>query len=682
MAKHSPLSTPITPGCIVEFMHGDQPQLAWVLENSSGKCRALTINKREVKLAQARILPWIGPCMSADASRQEMLDALNEHHAKRGKLQASMEIMDIWELAQGELTSADVNWFASLVWDNPGPDKQAAMGRALLGAKTHFKFRPPKFDIHSEETVQLRLAQQADEKARGEVISAGNELFRELWTRKAPPSAMPMQEEVCERLKALLMAQIAGNGDEKSNRLWAACRKGLPEHPHLALVLARLWHIVSPHHNHLLDEAGYEFDDQVWTAPFAADIQAHLDGFDKLIQEPEETPFLSIDAATTRDIDDAFYIEKTANGYKLAIALAHPGLTWEFGSALDQAVLNRATSLYLPEGTSHMLPETLGIGRYSLTQGEPRPALVADFELDEQGQTLSVAPRLAWVRIEKNITYDEAEAAIEAGGDGPIPLAQALAVQLFARRLKNGASFIDRPDMEVELHETDSDIQVTVYQKQGSPKSSQLVSEFMILATSELALWARDNDVPLLHRTQDIALPSEAQGVFSKPEEIFRVVKLLAPAILEAKPRRHAALAVDAYAPVTSPIRRYTDLLNAGQIQSFLETSTPRLDAQELKKLAPILSSRLGTAGRVQRFRPRYWKLLYLAQNKKQSFEAVVIEENGAYPSLAILAIQVNVRVPKKLLGDKIFAGQLFSLRLGRVDPLLNELKISEALEM
>ncbi len=682
MAKLSPLSTPITPGCLIEFMHGDQPQLAWVLENSSGKCRALTINKREVKLAEARILPWIGPCMSPDASRQEKLDALNEHHAKRGKLQASIEIMEVWELAQGELPSANVDWFAGLVWDDPGPDKRAAMGRALLLAKTHFKFRPPKFDIHTEENVQLRLAQQANEKAREKVISAGNELFRELWASKAPPANLPMEKEVSELLKALLMAQIAGTGDEKSNRIWAACRKGLPEHPHLALVLARLWRIVSPHHNHLLDEAGYEFDDGVWTAPFADDIQAHLNSFDKLAQEPEETPFLSIDAATTRDIDDAFHIEKTTNGYKLAVALARPGLTWEFGSALDQAVLNRATSLYLPEGTSHMLPETLGIARYSLTQGEPRPALVADFELDEKGQTLSVAPRLAWVRIEKNITYGDAEAAIETGGDGPIPLAHALAGQLFARRLENGASFIDRPDMDVVLHETDSDVRVEISQKQGSPKSSLLVSEFMILVTSGLALWARDNDLPLLHRTQNIALPSEAQGVFSKPEEIFRVVKLLAPAILEAKPRRHAALAVDAYAPVTSPIRRYTDLINAGQIQSFLETGTPRLDEQEIKKLAPILSSRLGAAGRVQRFRPRYWKLLHLAQNKKQSFEAVVIEENGAYPSLAILALQINVRVPRKLMGDKLFIGQLFSLRLGRVDPLLNDLKVTEALEM
>ncbi|MBU1247188.1 MAG: RNB domain-containing ribonuclease [Proteobacteria bacterium] len=682
MAKTSLLTPSIAPGCLVEFMLGDQPQLAWVLENNAGKLHVLTINKRETTLPESRTLPWTGPCLPPGASRQEILDALNEHHTRRGELQASMDIMEIWELAQVEVGSVDVRWFAGLVWDTPGPDECAAMGRALLDAKTHFKFRPPLFEVHPAETVELRLEQQAEEKARELVVTAGNELFRELWNRKAPPAVLSLDDDLRQRLEYLLRMQIAGNGDEKSNKIWAACCKGLPEHPHMALLLARSWGVVPPHYNHLLDEAGYVFEDAQWTPAHAEAIAAQLDTFDQLVQEPETAPYLSIDGASTRDIDDAFHIERDGDGYRLSVALARPTLTWEFGSELDLAVLNRSTSLYLPEGTSHMLPETLGIGRYSLTAGQSRPALIADFALDAEGAVQSCAPRLSWVRVTENATFDTAEKIIEEGQEGPCTLAYELAEKLFARRLANGASVIERPDLEVDLEPIERDVLVTVYEKPRLPKASLLVSEFMILVTSELALWAQASGVPLLHRTQAIALPSEAQGVFEGPVDIFRVVKLLAPAILEPKPKRHAALAVEAYAPVSSPIRRYTDLVNEAQIQTYLKTGTPRLNTDDLEKLAPTLSSRLGSAGQVQRFRPRYWKLLYMLQNKERSFEGVVVEENGAYPSLAIPEVQINVRVPKKMLGDKVFAGQCFALRLGRVDPLLNEIKVAEALEM
>ena len=74
----------VAPGNIVEFMHGNQPQLAFVMEEQSGKLKLYTINKRETKMPAARVLPWIGPQYSASASRQEMLDYMVTHQEKRG----------------------------------------------------------------------------------------------------------------------------------------------------------------------------------------------------------------------------------------------------------------------------------------------------------------------------------------------------------------------------------------------------------------------------------------------------------------------------------------------------------------------------------------------------------------------------------------------------------------------
>jgi exoribonuclease II len=90
---------------------------------------------------------------------------------------------------------------------------------------------------------------------------------------------------------------------------------------------------------------------------------------------------VTIDSASTQDIDDGFELTRDENGFKLRLALACPCLGWEFGSPLDRTVLQRFSSLYLPEGTSHMLPEALGKDFFSLNEGQDRPALLITFDL-------------------------------------------------------------------------------------------------------------------------------------------------------------------------------------------------------------------------------------------------------------------------------------------------------------
>jgi exoribonuclease II len=348
--------------------------------------------------------------------------------------------------------------------------------------------------------------------------------------------------------------------------------------------------------------------------------------------------------------------------------------------------MNRVTSLYLPEGSGHMMPESLGTGQFSLTQGQPKPALVAEFLLNAQGEIVQTAPRLAWITITRNIAYPEAQAALDAAPESPdrdphLSLAMGLARLLFARRLERGAVVIDRPEPVVALEGDPQDLRVRIDTREASPDAELLVSEFMILANCGLACWAGEAGVPLLHRTQNIALPASATGVFSDPVDIARVVKLLAPPALECTPRRHAALACEAYATMTSPIRRYVDFLNMAQVQEYLATGAPRLSLAELEALIPTLSARIQEVGQIQRFRPRYWKLAYLAQHKREPFQAVVVDDLGPYPTLALPDLQLQVRLPRNMLGEKVHPGMAVTILFGRIDPLANELKVLEARE-
>ncbi|XPV77150.1 MAG: ribonuclease catalytic domain-containing protein [Desulfovibrio sp.] len=675
----------IRAGSVVEYMHGNQPQLAWVQEESNNRLRLLTINKRETTIPAGRILPWTGPVHSPDASRQEVMDALTSHQEKRGEIQASLDVLELWHLAQGEVESANINWFAELLWEEPNSDQIAALGCAMLNAKTHFKFQPPKFHIYSEEKVEQRLKLLAEEKEREAATLAGQTVFQALWqsfnTGKNPDFEEDRYEPaVLDNLKELLMSLIARNTTDKQNKLWSATKKGLPDTPHVPLFLAQRWGLVGKHHNFHLDEAGFKWGDD-WHAPFAEEIKEMHAEFEQKVEPSHPDRFISIDAPTTKDIDDAFSVSRTEDGYRLLIALARPSLSWRFDGPLDKAVFNRATSLYLPEGTGHMMPEEFGTGLYSLIEKEARPSLITEFLFDNDGKLVKTTPTSSWVTVEANWTYEASNQAILEKSDEMLVIAHELSIKLREQRLSRGAVIIEKPDPFVRIEGKPDQPEIILELKEPCPESENVISEFMIISNSGLGKWAHENDVPLLYRTQDLALPQESGGIYTDPAAILRVVKLLMPPTLELNPKRHAALAVEAYSPITSPLRRYTDLINLAQVESKVETGEPRLDADTLENTLMLLTHRVQAVSQVQRFRPRYWKLVYISRKRKQMHSAIVVEENGHYPSLAMPQYQINVRVPRKLLGEKLYPGQYFQIRFGKVDPLTNEIKVVEALE-
>ena len=675
----------VGPGCLVEFMQGNQAQVAWVLEESSGRLRVYTLTHREEKMAMARVLPWMGPRYDGARDRSAISEILADHQARREAGAKAIAPLELWELAQGEVREESAEWFAGLVGEKPDVDAVAAMGRALLGCKTHFKFHAPKFEVYSAETVERRLTEAAVAEEREKVVVAGQAFFKELWhgwatgdRKKGAALAAKLDPEAAAKLAAMLRRLMADADDQESAVLWAMLRKGLPDHPHQAYILATQWGIVPPHYNYHLDQADYAPGDD-WHAPYAAEIEARRAGLAALAREPEPIAFVSIDSPTTRDIDDAFFAETRPDGtVRLVLALADPALDWDFGGPLDTAVAHRASSLYLPEGVSHMLPECLGTDLYSLRAGEVRPSLVMEWEFSPEGEIVGFAMRKTFVRVAENTTYAVVEAALDRGDAAPhLQLGWRVASWLRAGRLERGAVIIERPEPEISLSGYPEDVKIEMSVCPAYPKAQLLVSELMILGN------AVSHGAAMLFRTQDARLPPEIRGIHSDPPAIQRAVRELPPTLTEPDPRPHATLAAPAYAPVTSPLRRYADLINLAQLEALLRTGAPRWSRGELEARLPLLSSRIEAVGRVQRFRPRYWKLAYLQRRcKERTFEGVVVDVAGGFISLSLPDFQIYVRATRDTLGDTIYTGQRYALRLGRIDPLTNELRVFGAEEI
>lgn len=690
-----------TPGCIVEFLEDNAPQIAMVLEESGGKLRLLLPNRRETKLSAARILPWLGPVYSPDLTREDSCRALDSHKKQREEKAAQINTQEVWELSQGEIAQAPASWFAELFENDPSADDIAAFGHALLDCKTHFRFQPPEFLVYDTETVEKRLSEKDAREQKEALIAGGANFLRILWEIAAKKRAAPADfsdclpsAEVAKRIENLLKQRLINPDTTEDDHLWQLISKGLPELPHLPLQLLTAWQKLPLHYNFWLDRAGFEADDK-WQESIA-DVLPELErtGECKTAESenlPElDLPFISIDGETTTDIDDAFYMEKTDSGWKLVIALACPALNWPFGEELDHKIAHRATSLYLPEAILHMLPQSLGENAFSLLANKTRPALCYEVCLDSTGNPGPARLFLAKVRLAANLRYPEVQAFLESEKieeDNPAKSFsdQLLEADKWARsrenwRINQGAVIMHRPDQIITLDEANGEIIVNMEVEPNKTDASRIVTEMMVLASSGMADWAFENNLPMIHRTQNITIAKDYAGIWSEPADLAMVIRSLMPSILEIAPKRHAALAAERYIPVTSPLRRYSDLVNEGQIIHFLQTGKPRWDGTALEFLLNSFNPSLELVGQVQKYRPRYWKLLYFRQQgDKRWWDGVITEENENFVMVNLPDQGIFAKGKREMFDERACPGTKVQIRLGKVNPLYNEIHIIEA---
>lgn len=681
------------PGCIVEFLEDNAPKIAVVLEDAGNKLRLLLPGRRETKLSPNRILPWRGPVLPAGFGKDEAERSLEAHQAARRQKKAEISALDAWEMANGEITQAPASWFAELFQSDPDSDAIAACGHALLDCKTHFRFQSPDFLVYDAEFVKKRLGEQKAREEKEAITSAGSAFLKLLWDAASQkkklaetPAGMFPDPALEQRISDLLFSRMVDPESTSDEALWRMLSRGLPDVPHLPFQLLAAWGRIPAHYNFWLDRADYARGDSWWQE--SAELVETLAQQGRMPDLPQcNLPFVSIDGPDTVDIDDAFHILRSGDGYELTIALAAPALNWPFGEELDREVLHRATSIYLPEGTLHMLPEILGADAYSLRAGERRPAFCLKIALDAEGRCRGVEPFLATVNLAANLRYQDVQRAI-AGNPEALPayadlisLGHELALRREKLRIAAGGIVMLREEPELAIIQEGDDVEVRLEREKPIRDAQRLVSELMILSGAAIADWAAQRDIPLLYRTQNVALPPEYAGIWEDPADIFKIMRSLIPSSLEVTPKSHAALGLSRYAQATSPLRRYTDLINEAQIISYLKNGAPAWDGNGLDELLGAILPSLEAASHVQRYRPRYWKLLYFRQaGDRVWYNGVVTDENEMFVNVALPAENIFVRGRRNLFDERVSPGVRVKLRLGKINPLLNEIQILEAL--
>jgi exoribonuclease R len=179
----------------------------------------------------------------------------------------------------------------------------------------------------------------------------------------------------------------------------------------------------------------------------AADAAAHpsLPDLDNT-----DVPYVTIDPAGSMDLDQALYLSRVGDGYRVRYAIADVPSFVTPGGALDAEARKRGQTIYPPDGPIPLHPLILSNGVTSLLPDEVRSAYVWDLALDKDATLLTTSVRRARVRSTARLDYLGVQQSIDAGtADENLMLLKEIGLKRIALEIARGAASLTLPDTEV-----------------------------------------------------------------------------------------------------------------------------------------------------------------------------------------------------------------------------------------
>jgi exoribonuclease-2 len=355
----------------------------------------------------------------------------------------------------------------------------------------------------------------------------------------------------------------------------------------------------------------------------------------------------AIDSPWSDDPDDAVSLEGPDSQGRLVlwIHVADPAASIPPGSPCDTEARARGATLYLPEGSSRMIsPEALEFFALGLQEGGVSPAL--SFEILLNNTDLSIAgtnviPSLVKVT---RLSYETADHMAASGAAGDLAGLFALAERNIERRLNGGAVLIDFPEVHISVRtgrEGEGENLVSI-EPVAAYRSAAMVRECMVLAGEGAARWALQNQAPFPFIAQEAGdLPSARLPGLAGAWQMRRCMR---PRTISIKPAVHWGLGLDQYTQVTSPLRRYTDLLCHQQIRAFIRGRALLSEDEVLLRVSAAEAAALA-ASKAERASRAHWTAVYLSGKKGSSWEGVVLDRKGNRGVVFIPALGLETQV-------------------------------------
>ncbi len=601
-----------------------------------------------------------------------------------------------WELLQESdvLDDSDARELAELTPGGSNPEDVDGLILAIFEESVHFKIKRGRVHPSSPQALQAAVRKKGEEaRARLALERATATLAARLGGLAEPEAssedeAREISEAVREHLAAVEDQAVHGRDSTRADlagRLMAALpidQKGEPGRRAFDL-LVRLG-LFEPDENLFVRRAGIRSRFPQRVEEEAATL-AGTSWSSEGRQDLRHLYTVAIDDEATTEVDDAFALA----GDRLYVFIADAGALVPPGSEVEAEAARRASTLYVPEGKIPMLPPLLGEQAASLEAEVDRPALCFAGELDPSGRLSSLEIVATLCRVDRRLTYVETDALL--AGQGPEyeearravgPEAEALVqgaagmmVRHQANRARLGALMLQRSEVSIQI---DDEGRVEIHAMDANGPARQLVSEMMVAVGVATANWCGDHQVPCIYRTQPRPdkLPESLGRSISDPIEQIAILRTLKPTTLSTRPGPHFTLGVEAYTQVTSPIRRYQDLVMHHQIKGFLATGRAPFGDGELMEVFDAVDKEAGARRRVETASRRYWTLRFLEQNPDRVWDALVTRE--LHRRWLVELPELVLQTPYVARG-RLHVGDRLQLRVADVDARGDRLVLVEA---
>jgi exoribonuclease R len=305
-----------------------------------------------------------------------------------------------------------------------------------------------------------------------------------------------------------------------------------------------------------------------------------------------DLPLSSLDPAGSRDLDQAFHLERHGGGHRLHYAIADVGGWVAPGDAVDAEAHARGTTIYCPDERVPLHPVELSEGVASLLPDGDRPAVLWTIDLDQRGEMAAVHVERAVVRNRRALDYAGAQAQLDRGDtDDQLRLLAEVGEARLARERDRGGVSLTLPEQVVERHgdryelrfDTTSDVER--WNAQLSLTTGLAAASLMVehgagvlrtlppatpetiasLRSASIALgvpWPEGTTYPDWVRTLDPTRPPDASMMVAAS----RTLRGAGYVAFDGRPASgaagevpvHAAIAAP-YAHVTAPLRRLVD---------------------------------------------------------------------------------------------------------------------------